>query len=191
MIIEKTLKEDWTNRNNFDDNYNYYSDTMIITTTLLLRRFWFTYLLAAQLNRRVRTRTKWIKRFATLACKCTHLEDKLETMAHKLSHRNWSSPLSLFSSSFLFPLFPLFPSLFLLRHLLLVASACMQRSNTINSTSPNDHVEEGSTPLLLLLVPSLVLLVLPLLLLLLLLLLTNHSKLSLFSSFTCKNKFWR
>ena len=25
VIIEKTLKEDWTNKNNFDDNYNYYS----------------------------------------------------------------------------------------------------------------------------------------------------------------------
>ena len=24
-VIEKTLKEDWTNKNNFDDNYNYYS----------------------------------------------------------------------------------------------------------------------------------------------------------------------
>ena len=33
VIIEKTLKEDWTNKNNFYDNYNYYSDTMIITTT--------------------------------------------------------------------------------------------------------------------------------------------------------------
>jgi len=28
MIIEKTLKEEWANKNNFDDNYNYYSDTI-------------------------------------------------------------------------------------------------------------------------------------------------------------------
>ena len=29
VIIEKTLKEKWTNKNNFDDNYNfYYSDTI-------------------------------------------------------------------------------------------------------------------------------------------------------------------
>ena len=33
VIIEKTLKEEWTDQKNFDDNYNYYSDTMIITTT--------------------------------------------------------------------------------------------------------------------------------------------------------------
>ena len=47
VIIEKTLKEDWTNKNNFYDNYNLvYSDTMIITTTFAHSvAFVLTYLL--------------------------------------------------------------------------------------------------------------------------------------------------
>ena len=49
VIIEKTLKENWTNKNNFYDNYNYYSDTMINYNYILRNSVAFWIYLQKQL----------------------------------------------------------------------------------------------------------------------------------------------
>ena len=44
VTTEKTIKENWTNKKNFDDNYNYYSDTIDnYKLHCSCVAFWFTY----------------------------------------------------------------------------------------------------------------------------------------------------
>ena len=44
VTTEKTIKENWANKNNFDDNYNYYSDTIDNYNYICSQRRFLIYL---------------------------------------------------------------------------------------------------------------------------------------------------